>query len=286
MPEWLNIIVRSIVSLLYLFLLTRWVGKRQISQLSFFEYVVGITVGSIAGVIATDIDGPLIYGLIALTIYGLFPVLTGWLALKSKTLRNIFYGNSTVLIKNGKIMEDNLKKARMTAEDLIAQLRLKNAFKAADVEFAAMEPNGSVSVLLKSKNQPLTPKHFGLAVAPVTEPQTVIIDGEIMDEPLATIGLNRQWLKAELEKIGVALENVFLGQVDENGQLYVDLYDDKIQVPTPQTLQLTCATLKKCQADLELYALGTQNQEGKQLYTEAAEQLRRVIEQVTPLLTR
>lgn len=286
MPEWLNIIVRSVVAILYLFLLTKWIGKRQLSQVTFFEYIIGITIGSIAAVIATDLDGPIIYGLIAMTVCGLFPVLTGWLQLKSKFVRNVVDGNATVLIKDGKILEDNLKKVRMTTEELMAQLRLKNAFKAADVEFAVMEPNGSVSVLLKSENQPLTPKHFGLKVAPVKEPQAVIMDGTIMDEPLATIGFNRQWLKTELEKAGVALENVFLGQVDSNGQLHLDLYDDKIQVPQPQMLQLTFATLKKCQADLEIYALSTENADVKKLYENEAKRLRRVIEQVAPLMTR
>ncbi|GAX89176.1 DUF421 domain-containing protein [Effusibacillus lacus] len=286
MPEWLNITIRSVAAVLYLFLLTRVIGKRQLSQITFFEYIVGITIGSIAGFIATDMDGPVLHGFLALTIFALFPVLIGWLQLKSKTIRNVVDGNATVLIKDGKILEDNLKKERITTEELMEQLRMKNAFKVADVEFAVMEPNGSVSVLLKSENQPLTPKHLGLSVAPVKEPQAVIMDGVIMDEPLATIGFNRKWLKTELEKQGVALENVFLGQVDDNGQLFLDLYDDKIQVPAPQTVKLTYATLKKCQADLELYALSAQNEETKNMYELEASRLKKVVENVTPLMTR
>lgn len=286
MPEWLNIIIRSFVSIIYLFVLTKIIGKRQLSQMTFFEYIVGITVGSIAAVIATDIDGPLIYGLLALTIYGLFPVLVGWVALKSKAFRDITEGKGTVLIKDGKIMENNLKKERMSVEELMEQLRLKNAFKAADVEFAVMEPNGSVSVLLKSQNQPVTPKHLGWAVAPVKEPQAVIIDGKIMDDPLTRLGLNRQWLSTELQKTGVALENVLLAQVDDNGQLYVDLYDDKIKVPQPATVKLTFATLKKCQADLELFALSTQDKQVKQTFEQYSKQLQKIIQQVTPLMSR
>ncbi|BCJ87230.1 DUF421 domain-containing protein [Effusibacillus dendaii] len=286
MPEWLNILIRSVVSLAYLLFLTRLIGKRQLSQMTFFEYTVGITIGSIAAVIATDLDGPIIYGLLAMTIYGLVPILLAWLALKSKWLRDLIGGRSTVLIKNGKIMEDNLRKERMSVEELMQHLRMKNAFQAADVEFAVLEANGSVSALLKSDNQPITPKHMGQQVAPVKEPQTVILDGEIMDEPLATIGFNRQWLKTELEKTGVALENVFLGQVDGNGQLYVDLYDDKIQVPQPQILKQVHAVLKKCQADLELYALAAQDQTVKQTFERDAKRMQEMIEQLTPLMTR
>ncbi len=286
MPDWANIVIRSFISIVYLFALTKLIGKRQLSQITFFEYIVGITVGSMAAFMATEMDGPMYHSLIAMAIYALFPVVMGWLALKSKAIRNLVDGNSTVLVKDGKILEDNLKKERMSVEELMEQLRLKNAFKVADVEFAVMEPNGQVSVLLKAQNQPLTPRHLNLAVAPEKEPQSVIMDGEIMDEPLATIGLNRAWLKAELEKAGVALENVYLGQVDKDGQLYLDLYDDKLQVPQPQTLKLTYATLKKCQADLELFALSTQNRQMKQLYEAESERLQRVIDEVTPLLTR
>lgn len=285
MPEWLNIIIRSFVSLIYLFFLTKLIGKRQLSQLTIFEYIVGIIIGEVAGFVATDMDGPMLYGLMAMTIYAVFPVLIRWIALKSKAVRNFVDGNGTILIKDGKVLEDNLKKERMTVEELMEQLRLKNAFKVADVEFAVMEANGAVSVLLKSQNQPITPKHLGVQVSPSKEPQAVIMDGVIMDEPLATLGLNRQWIKTELEKAGVALENVFLGQADDTGQLYLDLYDDKIQVPKPQLLKLTYAVLKKCQADLEMYALSTQNEQSKKMYEQQAKQLQTIIQSVTPLMT-
>ncbi|GIQ64444.1 hypothetical protein PACILC2_30120 [Paenibacillus cisolokensis] len=117
-------------------------------------------------------------------------------------------------------------------------------FKTADVEFAIMEPSGDISVMLTRENQPLTPSHLGIKVGPEQEPQAVIMDGKILDEPLSTIGLNRAWLRSELEKLGVALENVYLGQVDSYGQLYVDLFDDKIKVPAPQQKAALYATLK------------------------------------------
>ncbi|MDB5085126.1 MAG: hypothetical protein JWN30_2012 [Bacilli bacterium] len=286
MPEWLNIVVRSIVSLAYLFILTKLIGKRQLSQMTVFDYIAGITVGDIAAFTATNMDGPMLHGFIALTIFALFPVAMGLLAVKSKKVRDIVDGKGTVLIKHGKILEDNLKKERMSTDELLEQLRLKNAFQVSNVEFAVMEPNGAVSVLLKSQNEPLTPKHMGFTVSPTTEPQTVIMDGNIMQESLATIGLNNGWLLAELEKLGVSLDNVFLGQVDSNAELYVDLYDDVIKVPEPQTLKLTYFTLKKCQADIELFALSTKDQAAKMLFSTSAERLQRVIDRVTPLMTR
>ena len=170
-------------------------------------------------------------------------------------------------------MEDNLKKERYTTDELLELLRKDNVFKVADVEFAVLETTGDLSVLLKKENQPLTAKDLNLTVASEKEPQTVIMDGEILDEPLSTAGRSRQWLHTELAKLGVTIENVFLGQVDSYGQLTVDLFDDKIQVPSPQEKPLLYATLKKCQADLELFALGTENPKAKKMYTENSKKL-------------
>ncbi|MFF2529259.1 DUF421 domain-containing protein [Brevibacillus sp. NPDC058079] len=286
MPDWLSILLRSIGAVAYLFLLTKIIGKRQIKQLTYIEYIVGISIGSIAAFMATEMDGPVYHSLIAMGVFALFPYLMEWLSLKSKFLRDLFEGKSTVLIKEGKILEDNLKKERLTAEDLMEHLRVKNVFRVADVEFALMETSGEVSVLLKSESQPVTPKHLELTVAPSEENQLVIMDGVIMDEPLATAGLNRRWVRTELQKAGVALENVFLGQVDKGGELYLDLYDDKLMVPGAQAMKLAFATLKKCQADLELYALSTKNEQMKRTYQTDSEQLQQIIDQVKPFMIR
>ncbi|MDT3416679.1 MULTISPECIES: DUF421 domain-containing protein [Brevibacillus] len=286
MPEWLNLVIRSVVALVYLFILTKLIGKRQIRQLTYIEYIVGISIGSIAAFMASDMDGPIYHSLVAMTIFALIPVAIEWLSLKSKKIRDVVEGKATILIKDGKILEDNLKKERLTAEDLMEQLRMKNVFRLADVEFALMETNGEISVLLKSQHRPVTPQDLDLPVAQAEEPQAVIMDGTIMDESLANLGLNRNWLRMELQKAGVALENVFLGQVDRAGQLYLDLYDDKINVPPPQALKLTYALLKKCQADLEMFALSTKDKQAKQVYEKDAEHLQRVIDQVKPLLTQ
>jgi hypothetical protein len=149
-----------------------------------------------------------------------------------------------------------------------------------------MEPSGDINVLLTRENQPLTPKHLGIKVAPEQEPQMVIMDGKIMDEPLATIGLSRAWLNTELEKLGVAIENVFMGQVDSYGQLYVDLFDDQIKVPLPQKKAALFATLKKCEADLMLFGLTTRNKQAKEMYEQCANQMNEIVEELKPVLYR
>jgi uncharacterized membrane protein YcaP (DUF421 family) len=284
MPDWVQIILRSLGALVTLFVFTRILGKKQISQLTFFEYVLGITLGELAGFISTDIEKHYFLGLIAMGVWFIVPFGLEMLTLKSKTLRQLFEGKGRVMIKEGKILEENLKKERLTADELMEQLRAKNVFRTADVEFAVMETSGDLSVLLKKSKQPLTPSDMGIKTVNEVEPETVIIDGKIIQESLATIGLNQDWLKTELEKMGMSVENVFLGQVDAYQQLYVDLFDDKIKVPLPQATALLLATLKKIQADLELFALSTRDVDAKAMYGRSAVSLERTIASLKPML--
>lgn len=284
MPDWLDIIVRSILFLLILFLITKLLGKKQISQLSFFEYVNGITIGSIGAEVVTGLEQSIYLGILSIVTFAAIPFIAGFISLKSKPFRNFVEGKGTVFIKDGKILEDNLKKERYTSDELLELLRKDNVFKVADVEFAVLETTGDLSIMLKKENQPLTAKDLNLTVASEKEPQTIIMDGEILDEPLATAGRSRQWLHTELAKLGVTIENVFLGQVDSYGQLTVDLFDDKIQVPSPQEKPLLFATMKKCQADLELFALGTDNPQAKKMYTDNSKKLQEAIDKVAYIL--
>lgn len=286
MPQWLEIVLRTLLAISVLFILTKLLGKRQIAQLSFFEYITGITIGSIAAYVSLDLDATWYYGLIALVVWAGVVFGLEYITLKSKIARDIIDGKGVVLIKEGKVLEDNLAKEHLTVDELLEQLRQKNAFKLADVEFAVLEADGKFSLLLNKENQPLTPQHLGIKVGPEQESQTVIIDGVIMDEPLATLGLNRGWLTVELEKIGVTVENVFLGQVDSYGQLTVDLFDDKLKVPKPQQKALLLATLKKCEADIEMFALGSKDKASKAMYSQCSKLLQEVISSVRPILIR
>jgi uncharacterized membrane protein YcaP (DUF421 family) len=285
-PTIFEVAYRTLLAAVALFLITKLLGKRQVSQMSMFEYVTGITIGSLAAYISLDLDAQWYLGIVAISVWALVSLGTEFLQIKSKMMRDFIDSKGRVLIKDGKILEDNMKKERLTTDELMEQLRKKMAFKVADVEFAIMEPSGDINVLLTRENQPLTPKHLGIKVGPEQEPQAVIMDGKIMDEPLATIGLSREWLNTELEKLGVAIENVFLGQVDSYGQLYVDLFDDQIQVPVPQKKAALFATLKKCEANLMLFGLTTRNKQAKEMYEQCTNQMMDIIEDLRPVLHR
>ncbi|MFJ7679448.1 DUF421 domain-containing protein [Peribacillus sp. NPDC097198] len=284
MPDWLQVVLRSLFFLIVLFLITKWLGKKQISQLSFFEYVTGITIGNVGAELATKVEGNIFHGVLSILVFAFAPFLAGLISLKSKIFRDLVEGKATVFIKDGKILEDNLKKEKYTTDELLWLLRSKDVFDISMVEFALLEANGVFSVLLKKENQPLTPKDINMKVDLIKEPQTIIMDGEILDEPLSAIGLNRNWLSTELEKLDVLLENVFLGQAKSNGELTVDLYDDKIKVPSPQEKPLLLATLKKCQADLEVFSLSTDSKDARAMYSKNSEKLQQAIDEVAFLL--
>ncbi|AQS58890.1 DUF421 domain-containing protein [Desulforamulus ferrireducens] len=284
MPEWYFTILRSLGIFVLTLLLVRLLGKRQTSQLTLFDLITAVVVGVTAAAISLNLLDNLANGVAALAVWTVLPILLSLLALKYKTLRDILQGKETVLINHGKVLEDKLMEARFTPEDLLSQLRRKSVFQVADVEFAMLEPNGDLSVLLKKDKQPVSANTLGLQVSQESVPQTVMLDGVIMDEPLTAMGLNRHWLHTELEKVGVAPENVFIAQVDSLGQLYLDTFNDALTIPQPKTKELAYATLKKCQADCELYALGTKQTAARKMYANCAKELDEIITDLKPLL--
>lgn len=283
-PQWLEIVLRTVCAVVVLFLMTKLLGKRQVTQLSFFEYLTGITIGSIAAYISLDLEANWYLGLVALGVWVGCSLLIEFLQIKSKKARDFIDFKSTVLIQGGKILEDNLKKEKLSTDELMQQLRKKDVFQVADVEFAIMESSGEINVLQKRESLPLTPKDLGIQVAPEKPGQVVIMDGEVLDEPLRVSGFNQGWLVEELDKQGTKIKDVFLAQVDTYGQLTIDLYNDQIPVPQNEERKLLYANLKKCQADLELFSLSTKSKKAKQMYEESSKKIEKILADVQPIL--
>lgn len=267
-----------------LFVIARIMGKKQISQLSFFEYVTGITLGELAGFISTDMESHYAYGVLALLVWFIVPLSLEYLTLKSKTLRDLFEGKGRILIEKGKVQEMNLRKERLTADELLEQLRSKSVFRVADVEFAMMEASGELSVLLKKEHQPVTLKDLQITAVNERQPMNVISDGVVQDEALAKAGFSREWLDTELQKIEQRADHVYLAQVDGYGDLTVDLYNDVMKQPQPKTRPMLLATLKKCQADLEMFGLSVSDPQAKRMYGFCADELEAVVQSLKPIL--
>jgi uncharacterized membrane protein YcaP (DUF421 family) len=283
MQEPIYVIIRSLSLFFLVWLSLRLIGKRNISRvkpLNFISYIVLAIAAALMSLNLID----LISGFIVLLTWLVLPIAFDFLAIKSEAIHQLLNGKETVLIKHGKIMEENLIQVRMTGEDLLAELRSKNIFNLTDVEFAVMETNGEINAYLKSDKKPATAHDLGQKTAPQAEPQTVIMDGNIFDEPLFSLGFNRQWLKVELGKMGVALENVFLGQVDSSGDLYLDLFDDAVEIPQPKVKELLYANLQKIQADLSTFSLQTVDKNAKDMYQRNSEKLENLLNKLRPYL--
>jgi Predicted membrane protein len=286
MPLWLTILFRSLLMFFTILVLTRLVGKKQSFRLTSFNFINFVVIGIVAALISAGFIGNIVLGFMVIVIWGLLPMALDYLALKSKWFHNLFNGKETILIKHGQIMEEGLFQARLTGEELLRELRSKNIFNANEIEFAVMETTGEINVLPKTDYQSITPHDLGQKVALKSEPQTVIVDGNILNENLTNIGLNRSWLKLQLERLGVSLSNVFLGQADSTGDLYIDLFDDTIKLPQPKVKELLYANLQKIQADLTTFALETQAQDAKAMYANYASKLEALIKQIEPYLLR
>lgn len=286
MQFWIQILLRPIALFILVLVLVRIMGKRNITHIPLYRYVSYQVIAIIAALISVNIITNLTYGFIALAVWFFLPILLDFLSLESKLLHDLINGKETVLIKHGKIMEESLLKTRYTGEELLRELRSKNIFNLADVEFAVMETTGEINVYPKSDKKPVTAHDLGIKTAPQAEPQTVILDGNILNEPLSSLGLNKEWLGIQLENAGISLDNVFIGQVDSSGDMYLDLIDDSIELPQPKVKELLYANLEKSQADLTTYALETQNENAKAMYSKNAENLKQLMEQLKPYLLR
>ncbi|MCR8844411.1 DUF421 domain-containing protein [Paenibacillus sp. SC116] len=228
MPEWVLVAARTWMSMVVLFIMTKLLGKRQVSQLSLFEYMTGLTIGSLVVYISINTDGLWYLGVVSMSVWVLTSLGLGWLQLKSKRFRGFIDSGGTILIQQGRIMEHHMRKERLTIDEMMIQLRKKNAFHLADVEFAIMEPSGEINVMLKKQKQPLTLEQLGIKAAePERAPVIVLMDGTMLEDELKMIGKDKGWLSKELEKRGLKEQDVFLVQVDAAFQLYIDLFNQR-----------------------------------------------------------
>lgn len=207
------ILLRSIFAFVIILILTRISGKQQVAEMTMFEYIVGITIGSIAASLSVDLDLETLSGTTSLLVWGVLPILIAIGTLKSKKARSLVNGTARILIQNGEIDRKALKKERMNLDELMMALRLKNIFQVADVELAVMEINGELSVLPKSDKRPLQPSDMQIKPPPSAMPINVIQDGVVQDQDLKRAGLSLDWLKKQLADAKVeSAEDVILAQ--------------------------------------------------------------------------
>lgn len=220
--ELLLVIGRTLLVLIILFIVTKCMGKKQVSQMNIYDYLVGITIGSIAADIALDIDKDMIAGIVSLVIFGLSGVLVTFLTLKSITFRRIFTGVPAILIDNGTIIEANLRKEGIDINDLQEEARQNGYFDLSKVGYAVLETNGSVSFLAKSDYEVVTRKDMKIKASDECVCANIIIDENLLENNLDFIGKDKKWLDKELNKRGYKdYSGILLLTVDNSNNIVI-----------------------------------------------------------------
>jgi len=228
----IELLLRLALAFTVLLVLTKIMGRKEISQLTFFNFVSAISIGTIGGSLAIDASLSVRNGLIALVSWTVFTVFLGYLDIKSKDVRSFIDGHPLIVVKQGKVLEDELRKARLDLDSLHVLLRKKNVFSLNEVSYAIFETDGTLSVMKKTGDQPFTKKDGNVvsnspSVYPI--PTAVISDGEINDANLQSLNLDQKWLHQQLKSAGVSsTSDVFYAEVQKDGSLYIDKRNDTI----------------------------------------------------------
>lgn len=227
MEGYINIFLRSVITFTGLLFLALLMGRKQLSQITFFDYIVGITIGSIAASIAVDRSIGVIDGIIATVVWGVMPIIVGCIAVKNIAFRRFIDGEPKVVIQNGTIINKNMLKEKYNMGDLLMQLRDKGVFDITEVEFAILEPNGDLSVLKKSQYNPVTPKDLNIPTGYKGLMIELIIDGRIISQHLKIINKDTQWLIDQLKSRSIYnIKDVIFAGLQTDDQLYVSLKND------------------------------------------------------------
>lgn len=207
----LIIIPRSIISLIILFLITKLIGKKQVSELSLFDYVIGISIGNFTAEMTLDIEGQYINGAVAMLTFGLFAFFVSWAAIKSIWFRRLIIGVPTIIIENGKILEEAMRKVKIDVNDLLEQARNAGYFDISQIAYAIMEANGKISFLVKDLyNQP-TKKDLKIKANQDSLTANIIIDGKLMEKNIKNTDKTEAWFIKQLKINGYeTYENILL----------------------------------------------------------------------------
>lgn len=209
--EILNVVGTALLSVAALFVITKIMGHKQVSQLDFFDYVNGITIGSIGAELATELENPH-RPLIALAVYGGVSLLLNLLAHKLPSTRKYINGTPTIVFDGGKLYRKNLKKAKLDLSEFMLLCREQGYFDLDQIQTAIFEHNGKLSILPKSANRPATPEDLNLTVKADDIGVEVVMDGRIMGENLSRMGLDGKWLSKQIKAQGFKdAREIFLG---------------------------------------------------------------------------
>lgn len=216
-------LLQTVLAFVAILLLTKLIGKQQVGQLTLYDYVNGITIGSIAATVATDEAEKFLGHVLDLVLFAGLTFGLSVATVKSRGLRRVIQGTPTVVVHDGQIVERNLLRNRYSVDDLKQKLRAKDVFDLAEIQAAVLEPNGGVNVLLKPEHRPVTRSDLHVATPAERLPVDVIVEGRVFRDNLRRLGKDEDWLRSELRARGYGSPGeIFYAAFDPKGRLYVD----------------------------------------------------------------
>lgn len=226
--EALVVLVRGLIAFFTLLIFTRFLGKEQIAQLTFFDYIVGITIGSIASSLTVDLASSAWPHFVGLFTWAAFSAILQLITLHSKKVTKFVNDKSVIIIHDGVILGDNLKKSKFTLVDILGLLRLKDIFDLNQVKFAILETNGQLSVLTKDEFSNIV-YSMDIKLKNQDVNNELIFNGMIIEDNLPKYKIDRKWLLKELNKQGFESPlEIFYAYLDSSKKLKVDTYKNKI----------------------------------------------------------
>ena len=219
--DFLKIIATSLLSAVALFLIAKIMGHKQMAQLNFFDYITGITIGSIGAELATELETPW-KPLLAMAIYGTISAVLSHVTSKSHKMRKYINGTPTIILNDGKLYRKNMKKAKLDLSEFMVMCHQQGFFNLNDIQTAVFEYNGHITILPKSEKRPVTPFDMNLNPEKETIFTEIIMDGKILHDNIKRKGLDLIWLEKELKSQGFKnAKEVFLAVCDDNNTLSI-----------------------------------------------------------------
>lgn len=230
-----EVVIRCVIAMTTLFFMTKLLGKKQVSELSLFDYVVGISIGNFASEMAINLEAEFFNSMLAIVVFGVLAYIISILTLKSLKLRKFFIGSPTILLEHGNLIYKNMKKSMIDVNDILSQAREMGYFDISEVEFAILEANGKISFLPKGEYKNINIKDMNLKIEKQGLCANVIIDGNIMNDNLINIGKDEKWLLHELDVKGKNVSDILLATVDINDKLVI--FDRRKDIDSKKVLE-------------------------------------------------
>ncbi|WP_026477352.1 YetF domain-containing protein [Alkaliphilus transvaalensis] len=230
MKVYLEILLQTLLAFFTILFITRILGRQQVSQLTLQEYINGITFGSIAATLATDLNQRTWHHLLGLFLFGALTFVVSLFARKNRLFSKVIQGEPVMVIQDGKILEKNLKRFQYTVEDLNVLLRKKDVFNIQDIKYGILEPTGDLSVVKIAPKEYIKAEDLKIATKQEELPTEVVVTGSIIYENLKEKGLTAQWLIQQLKVMGIKdINEVFYATLNQDNKLYVDIEQDGLK---------------------------------------------------------